>query len=125
MPVDTSWADATQAAADALATLRLKPGDIDEQRIARHALEAEQIIGSFLDRHEVDDDHPAIDDPAMLAALRSSHCALTVELYLRKDAPFGIFDAFDQDASSYRIAADPLRGLRTALSPMKARWGVA
>lgn len=119
---DTSWADVDQAKADALKTLRLKPGDIDEAVVARKAIEAAEIIAAFLDRP---DDADPIEDAWKLTVLRGAHSQVTVELYLRKDAPFGVFDAFDQDASSYRIGADPLAGVRRALLPQKAQWGLA
>lgn len=131
MAVDTSWADVTQAAADALATLRLAPGDMDQARIDRCAEAAAGIIGAYLDRPDLvdppTDEFPLlpITDPFHLMLLREAMGRLTAELYLRKDAPFGVFDAFDQDSSSYRIGSDPLAGIRHLVMPMKARWGIA
>lgn len=122
---DTSWANLDQAKADAIGQLRLAPGDIDEDRIQRKTIEAAGHIADFLDRPEVDADHPAITDVFKLAQLREAHCMLTVELYLRKDAPFGVFDAFDQDGSSYRIGSDPLAGIRRGITAQKAAWGIA
>lgn len=119
---DTSWANVDQAVEDAMGSSRLKEGDIAELVIRRKAQEAVGHIADFLDRP---DDADPITDEFNLAQLREAHALLTVELYLRKDAPFGVFDAFDQDASSYRIGADPLAGVRRGLVAQKAQWGLA
>jgi hypothetical protein len=123
--VDTSWCNDTQAADDALEFLRLKAGDIDEERVQRQAVVACGLLAQFLDRHDVSEDHPAVTDAVELALLREAHGKLTAELYLRKDAPFGIANAFDDAADSFRIGSDPLAGVRRLAGGLKVRWGVA
>lgn len=123
--MDTSWCNDEQAANDALEFLRLKAGDIDEERVQRQSVVACGLLAQFLDRRDVDDDHPAITDAVELALLREAHGKLTAELYLRKDAPFGIANAFDDQADSFRIGSDPLAGVRRLVGGLKAQWGIA
>ena len=49
---------------------------------------------------------------------------LTVELYRRKDAPFGVTDSWGLDGASIRLSSDVMKGTASMLAPYKARWGI-
>ena len=100
----------------ALDVLRLDPADDDAARIAEEAARACRLV-------ELELDYPtspvAVDPLAVSAAV-----TLTVELYRRKDAPFGVADAWSIDGASIRLSADVWRGVRSELSKIRARWAV-
>jgi hypothetical protein len=45
----------------------------------------------------------------------------TSEMYRRKDAPFGIVNAWSEDGASIRISRDPLAGVEYLLAPYRLR----
>lgn len=123
--LDTSWANTEQAAADAIEVLRFAPGDLDEQRVQRKARVAAGLIAQHLDRKVDDEGDPIpITDPVELELLHDAHGQLTTELYLRKDAAFGVMNAYSED-QAYRIGSDPLAGIRSMLIGSKQQWGIA
>ena len=114
--VGLPW-DVAAVAQAALDVLRLTPEDADAARIETAAMDATELIDAELD-YEV---APAsIPGPVINAAV-----TLTVELYRRKDAPFGVTDAWSIDGASIHISADVMRGTRSMLSKYKSRRGVA
>lgn len=119
---DTSWCNDEQAAQDAMSVLRLLPGDLDEDRVKLKATVACGLIAQHLDRA---DDAEAITDAVQLALLRDAHGKLTTELYLRKDAHFGVMNAYVDEDQAFRIGSDPLAGIRHLLIGAKAQWGLA
>jgi hypothetical protein len=61
-------------------------------------------------------DHGLIVDQAM--------AVLTIELYRRKDAPFGVTDAWSPDGVPVQLSSDPLQGVKKRLRSLKGRCGV-
>lgn len=118
-PVPGTWCDDDRALADALRVLRLPGSDIDVERLTPCVATACELISAFLDRP---DDDPVAGDPS---ALRTAHYMVAVELYRRKDAPFGVLNAWSPDEGTTRIPTDPLRGVYHIVLPYKADWGVA
>jgi hypothetical protein len=101
---------------DALAVLRLDIGDPDAERINDLV-----PVACALCEQELDADVAplTVPEPVHTAAVH-----VTVELYRRKDAPFGVTDAWSTDGVPVRISSDPLRGARRMLWPYKARFGL-
>ncbi len=64
---------------------------------------------------------PATVPPDVLEAARQ----LTSELYRRKDAPFGISNAWSPSGEPLRISRDQLAGVESLLLPYVEGWGVA
>jgi len=50
---------------------------------------------------------------------------LTVELYRRRDAPFGISNAWSPSGEPLRISRDQLAGVESLLQPHMEGWGFA
>lgn len=121
--MDLTWCRDDEAAAEALEQLRLRPGDVDEDRVKRKARVACGLISQHLDRTEAFDAE-ASDTAVILDLLFEAQVQLTIELYLRKDTPFGVFNAYDDEATSFRIGADPLAGIRHLLISGKQQWGI-
>lgn len=113
-----AWCDDDRALSDALSILRLPASDLDKDRLAICVTEACELISNELDRA----DAPIEGDPA---TLRMVHAELSVELYRRKDAPFGVLNAWSPDEIALRIPGDPLAGFRARLLPWKLDYGVA
>lgn len=109
-----------QAVADAaLAVLRLDSADIDADRIEQAAVVAIDLASQQLD-YDVD------DVPTTLAvAVTDAVVTLTVELYRRKDAPFGVTDSWSVDGAVLRLSSDVFRGVRSQLAKHRARRGIA
>ena len=49
----------------------------------------------------------------------------TREMYLRKDAPFGLSGAWSQEGEVVRVSGDPLAGVQHLLAPYKYGYGIA
>lgn len=114
LPIDV------QAVADAaLAVLRLGPTDGDADRV-----EAAAVVAVDLASQQLDFD--VVDVPTTVAvAVTDAVVTLTVELYRRKDAPFGVTDSWSVDGAVLRLSSDVMRGVRSQLSKYRARWGIA
>lgn len=122
LPVDTipAWVDADQVLADVLDVLRLPSSDDDADRIETMIATAALLIEAFIDRAE-----PLPDAPPMHPLIRTAMTNCTIELYRRKDAPFGVLNAWSADEVAVRITTDPLRGVLKILFPLKQKFGVA
>lgn len=120
-PVDAipAWVDPTQVLADVLDVLRLPSTDDDADRIEQLIPTAADLIEAFIDRAE-----PLPDAPPMHPLIRTAMTNATIELYRRKDAPFGVLNAWSADEVAIRITSDPLRGVRRLLLPLKQKFGV-
>lgn len=118
-PIPGAWCDDDRALADALKVLRLPSTDIDNTRLTTAVATACELITACIDRA---DDDPVTGDPA---ALRTAHYMVAVELYRRKDAPFGVLNAWSPDEGALRINTDPLRGVYHIILPFKRGFGVA
>lgn len=115
-PAPLPW-ELEDIVARALDVLRLDPTDADAERIELAAVEATTLIEQSLDLHESPTTIPA---PVVGAAVQ-----VTIELYRRKDAPFGVTDAWSVDGSIVRLSSDPLKGVWPSISRYRGRWGVA
>lgn len=105
----------------ARAEMRLADDDADANRINRKAAVAVEHITTYLDPPV-----PWVDDPEKWpAAIIDAAVTVTNELYRRKDAPFGLTEAWGDDGVRSRISSDPLAGVRHLLDPHKQRWGIA
>ena len=49
---------------------------------------------------------------------------LTVELYRRKDAAFGVLNAWSPTGEALRISRDQLAGVESLLAPWREGWGI-
>jgi hypothetical protein len=113
-PAAATW-DVEDIVTQALAVLRLGPGDVDEGRVETMAVVACGQVDSLVDSPESIDPTPAMIDSAVQT---------TIALYRRKDAPFGTADAWSSDAVAVGIPTGPLAGGRAEVLPDKRRWGV-
>ena len=118
---DTTWRDDDQAATDAAGILRLATAGPDFERLTICARAAGNHICSFLDRT---DPLPGVTPGEPPEDLRFAQAHVTVELFRRKDAPFGVLDAWSPDSGTARIGNDPLAGVKNLILPYKARWGL-
>jgi hypothetical protein len=115
-PVANVW-DLNEITAQALAVLRLGPGDVDVARIEEAALIATVRLDGYLDAVE------AVDTTA-LPDLVQGAVELNIEVYRTKDAPWGVLDAWSADTIPVRISSDRLRSIRSLVIPRKQRWGI-
>lgn len=118
---DPAWVDTATVVSDVLAVLRLPPTDPDAARIEELVPTAAALMQAFLDR----DDDPLPAAPPMHPLVRQAASQVTIELYRRKDAPFGVLNAWSPDEAATRISTDPLRGVFHVLLPLKLHYGVA
>ena len=65
--------------------------------------------------------HPDRVPPDVLEAARQ----LTVELYRRRDAAFGVINAWSPSGEPLRISRDQLAGVDSLLQPHVEGWGLA
>lgn len=108
--------DPQQVTAQALEILRLTDADDDAERVERAAVVAIDLASQQLDFAAV---------PATLAdAVVDAVVTLTIELYRRKDAPFGVTDSWSVDGAVLRLSSDVFRGVRSQLGKYRSRWGV-
>lgn len=128
-----SWHDAIPViAAGALEQLRVTSTDVDAGRIARKAPAACSSIDQHLDLRATTGrvtyvlggvtvvSYAAGTAPADVL---EAAVLLTVELYRRKDAAFGVLPGGAVDAP-VRISADHLRGVESLLAPWVEGWGI-
>jgi len=114
-PAALPW-DVESVASSALDILRLDPTDEDAERINTAAQSATELVDSLLDY--------AVAPVLIPGPVFDSAVNLTVELYRKKDAPFGVTDSWSSDGSSVFISADVFRGVRSTLWRYKSRFGV-
>jgi hypothetical protein len=114
-PAVNLW-DVQAVAASALAVLRLGSGDVDEGRVEAAAMSACTLIDHDVDR---------LDPITPTANMNDSAVQVTVELYRRKDGPFGTTDAWSQDTVPVVLPGSPLTAVLGELLPDKQRWGLA
>lgn len=115
-PIAQPW-DELQITADALEILRLDDTDPDAERVAMATTVAMGLADQLLDASAP---FAVIPDPCHYGAV-----LLTVEMYRRKDAPFGVLGAWSADDIAVRITSDVWRSVRGLFLPYKSRFGVA
>lgn len=113
-PAASLW-DLPSVVAGALEVLRLGAGDVDVPRVQAAAEAIVDKIDQFLDSPD-----PLTVNPSMLQAA----VAGTVNEYRKKDAPFGVANAWSADTVAFRIPNDPLAGSYPLLEPYKRRAGI-
>jgi hypothetical protein len=122
LPVDTvpAWVDPDQVLTDVLDVLRKPVTDVDADRVEQLIPTAADLVRAYLDR----DDDPLPPAPPMHPLVRTAMTNLTIELYRRKDAPFGVLNAWSPDEMAVRISSDPMRGVIHVLLPLKQQFGI-
>lgn len=120
---DYPWLDPDVVLADVQATLRMKATDPDIARIEdEHIPAAAALVDAFLDYPS---DAPLTPVPPMHPLTRQAMTQLTIELYRRKDAPFGVLNAWSPDDVALRISTNPIQGVFHILLPLKKGFGIA
>lgn len=131
-----TWHDQAPAVAAAAAEeLRIGDDHPDRERFDRHALVACAAIDLRLElrpatgrmSYLIADNWAVISyasDTAPVDVLEAA-VQLTEELYRRKDAPFGISNAWSPTGEALRISRDQLAGVEPALGPHIEGWGLA
>lgn len=129
-----SWHDAhAEIAAGALEQLRLGNDDIDADRVTSKVGPAFQAIDAYLELRAYIGRVQYIVGGIRVVAYASGDApqlvleaavALTVELYRRKDATFGVLNAWSASGEAFRIGADHLRGVESMLLPYREGWGI-
>jgi hypothetical protein len=134
-----SWHDAIPAiAAGALEQLRVSQADVDATRIARKAPAACQSVDQYLDLRLYDHGLTVIPGRVVYtlggipvasyaagmapADVLEAAVILTVELYRRKDAAYGVLPGAGD--LPVRISADHMRGVASLLDPYREGWGI-
>jgi hypothetical protein len=104
-----------------MAVLRLDPADQDAQRISEAAAAAALLVDDYLDRGADYFTSADVPEPVLGATVQG-----TVEIYRRKDAPFGVASGWSvtDEAQPLRIGTDWLKGVETQISPYRMSFGV-
>ena len=112
--------DVEPIVADAMEIMRLDPADQDKPRIDDAARTAVALITDHLDRGALGFTELDVPAPVTQAAAMA-----TVEMYKRKDAPFGVLASWSEsDFGPVRIGTDWLKGVEYLLSPYRMSFGV-
>jgi len=119
-PVSLPW-DHALVLEDVLAVLRLDADDPDAPRVADAALASTAMIDAYLDYAL----SPWITAAEIPEPINRAATNLAVELFRRKDAPFGRADSWSVDGAAYILSADVFKGVRSILSRYRARRGLA
>jgi hypothetical protein len=134
-PTAGTWHDQAPAVATAAATaLRLKATDPDRDRLEPLARAAMRAIDLRLDLRAVATRMVYLDggaevityatDDAPADVVEAAH-QVTRDLFRRKDAPFGVLNAWSQTGEAIRISRDQLAGVDSLLQPHIEGWGIA
>lgn len=116
------WIDTATVLADVLDILRLPGDDPDVNRISDlHIPTAAALVDGYLDRIAASPLPPA---PPMHPLVRAGMANATIEQYRRKDAPFGVLNAWSPDELAVRISSDAMAGARAILVNLKGGWGI-
>jgi len=111
---------AADVADEARRVMRMDPADPDAYRVEAAATATLELVEGYLDR----DDDP-IGPPAP-NALRVACVNTTVEMYRRKDAPFGVLDSWSTSSEfgPVRIGTDWLKGVEYLIDPYRNSFGI-
>jgi hypothetical protein len=94
--------------------------DPDADRVDAAAASALELAEGYLDR----DDDPLTDPVPQ--ALTTACVNVTIELYRRKDAPFGVLDSWSTSSEfgPVRIGTDWLKGVEYLIDPYRNSFGI-
>ena len=115
-----SWTTPDAIAAQAMVELGMDPTDPDKASVTKAATSAILLVDEYLGTPE--EPWPAMTPQPVLDAT----VLVTVELYRRKDATFGVLNTWTgADFGPVRISTDWLKGVESMLHPyMRDHYGV-
>ena len=117
-PATDEWWDPVSTKAAVLHQLRLREGDVDEDRVEALIPVAGHLINVYLDR-------PADSSWPVAATLQPALEQVTIELYRRKDAPLSGSNDWASTAGMLPFGqVDPIAQVAAELAGQKRRWGV-
>lgn len=117
-----SWGDPVSIAAAAMAILDLPAGDSAAPAVEAAATTALLLVDEYLGTPE-----PGWPNPTTAPApVTEATVLVTVELYRRKDATFGVLNTWSgADFGPVRVSTDWLKGVESMLHPyMRDHYGV-
>jgi hypothetical protein len=117
-----SWGDPVTIAAAAMAILDLPAGDPAAPAVEAAATTALYLVDEYLGAPE-----PAWSNPVVAPApVTEATVLVTVEIYRRKDATFGVLNTWSgADFGPVRVSTDWLKGVESLLHPyMRDHFGV-
>ena len=113
-----AWANVASLTDMVLAVLRRDNSDPDAGAIQEYTTAAVLLVDDYLDRAE----WPFTVAPQPVT---SAIVQVAVELYRRKDAPFGVINNWsDSDIGPVRVPVDWSKGVEYLLDPYAWRFGV-
>ena len=116
------WGNPVTIAAAALAILDLPVGDPATPQVEQAATVALYLVDGYLGAPE-----PSWPDPTTAPApVTEATVLVTVELFRRKDATFGVLNTWSSaDFGPVRVSTDWLKGVESLLHPyMRDSYGV-
>lgn len=120
-PAAPPWdGDPTKLVEYARVRLTLTPTDPDLSWLAQLADAVVELIVEYLDAGA-----DVVVGATVRPSITSSAILALVDAYRRKDATFGIVGAWSPDGTAVRISRDWLDGVKAALQPHRAQFGVA
>lgn len=117
-----TWGDPIVIAAAAMAILDLPTGDATAAQVESAAAAALYLVDEYLGEPE-----PPWPDPAQAPLpVTEATVLVTVELYRRRDATFGVLNTWaSADFGPVRVSTDWLKGVESLLAPyMRDHYGV-
>lgn len=111
--------DTTEIVSMAMQILRMQEGDPDAPRVEFCAQAAVDLVDLYLARGD-----ETFVVGAVPAAVMQASAMTTTEIYRRKDAPFGVLNAWSPDQSPMFVPRDWLPGVQALLAPYKGGWGI-
>jgi len=116
------WGDPVVIAAAAMAILDLPAADPAQAQVEQAATVALYLVDEYLGEPEPSWPNPAVAPAPVIEATT----LVTVELYRRKDATFGVLNTWSSaDFGPVRISTDWIKGVESMLHPyMRDHYGV-
>ncbi len=113
----STWPDPTVIAASALRAMNMPADDADADVVQQCAQAAIELVDNYLGNPEL---------TTMPTAVLDATTVVTVEVYRRKDAVFGVLNTWTSaDFGPVRISTDWLKGVESMLHPwMRDSFGV-
>lgn len=113
-----TWADPAAIAAAALVMMGMAPDDPDAPAVTTAADAAIELVDDYLGNTD-------LPTPAPTAVIEAT-TIVTVEVYRRKDAIFGVLNGWSSaDFGPVRVSTDWLKGVEAMLHPfMRTSFGI-